>query len=109
MIENLKKNFEIFNKKFVSWPNNNRDKFFKKFVENSIKKSDALPFKIPKNINLVIVDADTGLRPDNNTKRTILESFKTKDNFFVGLENQKNKDKLGINDSQTKEPILKFY
>ena len=82
---------------------------FKKFVENSIKKSDALPFKIPKNINLVIVDVDTGLRPDNNTKRTILESFKTKDNFFVGLENQKNKDKLGINDSQTKEPILKFY
>ena len=33
MIENLKKNFEVFNKKFVSWPNNNRDKFFKKFIE----------------------------------------------------------------------------
>ena len=67
------------------------------------------PTIVAKKGDLVIVDVDTGLRPDNNTKRTILESFKTKDNFFVGLENQKNKDKLGINDSQTKEPILKFY
>ena len=34
---------------------------FKKFVENVVKKRDALPFRIPKNINLVMVDVETGL------------------------------------------------
>lgn len=34
---------------------------FKKFVENVVKKRDALPFRIPKNIYLVMVDAETGL------------------------------------------------
>ena len=33
MIEKLKKNFEIFNKKFIKWPDNTRDKNFKKFIE----------------------------------------------------------------------------
>ena len=51
---------------------------FKKFVENVVKKKDALPFKIPKNINLVMVDVETGLPPNTNTKSVIYESFKSR-------------------------------
>ena len=36
---------------------------------------------MPKNINLVQVDADTGKLPNANTKVTIYESFKENDNF----------------------------
>ena len=36
-----------------------------------VKKKDALPFKVPKNINLVMIDADTGLQPNANSKKTI--------------------------------------
>ena len=82
---------------------------FKKFVENVVKKRDALPFRIPKNINLVMVDAQTGLPQNANTKKAIYESFKSKDNFIIGLENPLNKDKLGLYDSKNKKSILRFY
>jgi len=82
---------------------------FKKFVENVVKKKDALPFKIPKNINLVIVDVDTGLEPNNNTKKVIYESFKPEDQFRAGIEKLYNKDTLGIYDSEKQNTILRFY
>jgi len=82
---------------------------FKKFVENVVKKSDALPFRIPQIINLVIVDAETGLPGNVNTKKVIYESFKSKDNFITGLEKSLNKDKLGLYDSETERSILRFY
>ena len=78
---------------------------FKTFV----KKKDARPFKIPKNINLVLVDAETGMKADINTKKVIYESFKTKDNFMVILEKSFNKDKLGFYDSANRRKILRFY
>ena len=82
---------------------------FKKFVENVVKKKDARPFKIPKNINLTIVDVETGLLPNTNTKRVIYESFKPEDNFIVNLEKSSNKDRLDFYDSENKIVILKFY
>ena len=82
---------------------------FKKFVENVVKKREALPFRIPKNINLVLVDVETGLPPNTNTKRVIYESFKPKDNFITGLEESLNKDKLGLYDFETERSILRFY
>jgi len=81
---------------------------FKKFVSNVVKKKDAPPFKIPKNINLVMVDEETGLPPDQNTKKIIYESFKRAD-LLVGLEKQINKDKLSFIDSEAKKTILRFY
>ena len=36
-----------------------------------VKKKDALPFKVPKNISLVVVDAESGLEPNANTKKII--------------------------------------
>ena len=82
---------------------------FKKFVERVVKKKDALPFRVPQGIRLVIIDVETGLQPNINTKRIIYESFKTKNNIIVGLENFFNKDKLEFYDSENKKTILRFY
>ena len=82
---------------------------FKKFVESVVKKKDARPFEVPKNINLVMVDVKTGLPPNSNTRKVIYESFKQKDNFVSGLENLSNKDRLGLYDSENERKILRFY
>ena len=82
---------------------------FKKFVENVVKKKEARPFKIPKNINLIMVDVETGLPPNADTKNIIYESFKSEDNFIVGLEKSLNKDRLRFYDSETESLILRFY
>jgi len=82
---------------------------FKKFVKNVVKKKEALPFKVPKNINLVMVDAETGLQPNINTKKIIYESFKSDDHFMVDLEKSFSTDTLGFYDSENIEKIYKFY
>ena len=82
---------------------------FKKFVENVVKKREAHPFKIPKNINLMMVDVETGLLPNTNTKKVIYESFKTEDNFVTSLEKSYNKSRLGLYDSENERKILRFY
>ena len=69
---------------------------FKKFVKNIIKKKDARPFKIPKNINLVMVDVETGLPTNVEAKNIIYESFKQMDNTTLSLEKLSNKDRLGL-------------
>jgi penicillin-binding protein 1A len=82
---------------------------FKKFVKKVVKKRDALPFKVPKNITLVMVDAETGLKPNNNTKKIIYEAFKKNNIYSDGFENLSNTDILTFNDSESKKDILKFY
>ena len=74
-----------------------------------IKKKDARPFKVPKDINLVMIDVETGLPPNNNTKNAIYESFKSRDSFFTNLEKMSNKDRLGIDDSKKQKTIFRFY
>jgi len=82
---------------------------FKKFVKKVVKKRDALPFKVPKDISLVVVDIENGLQPNANTQKIIYESFKRKNDIIVGLENLSDKDRFGFYDSENKEVILKFY
>ena len=82
---------------------------FKKFIKNVVKKKDSLPFKIPKNINLVIVDAETGLKPNIDTKKVIYESFKSGDNFIANLEKLSNKDRLQFYNNEKQTTILRFY
>jgi len=82
---------------------------FKKFVKKIIKKKDALPFKIPKDINLVIVDIETGLPPNSSTKKVIYESFKSHTNLSSKFEQLTNKDKLGLYDPLANTIVLKFY
>ena len=104
--ENLEQLFELAEKE------NNIDVIkdcFKKFIKNVVKKKEALPFKIPKNINLVIVDVETGLTPNDNTKKMIYESFKTGDNFIVSLEKLSNKNRLSFYDSENQKATLRFY
>ena len=82
---------------------------FKKFVKNVIKKKDALPFRVPKNINLVMVDVETGLQANINTKKIIYESFKVNDHFIVDIEKLSNKNMLEFSDSQNRKRIFRFY
>jgi len=82
---------------------------FKEFVKKVVKKKDAMPFKIPESINLVMVDAETGLRPNTKTKKTIYESFKSVDVLTVNVEKSSNKDTLGLNDSENQNLTLRFY
>ena len=57
----------------------------------------------------MIVDVETGLQPNNNTKKVIYESFKEEDNFIVGLENLSDKNRFGFYDSDNQRTILRFY
>ena len=82
---------------------------FKKFVQNVVRKKDALTFKVPQNINLVLVDVETGLEPNFNTKKFIYESFKSKNNSIIGLEKNTDKDKLSYSNSKIQKTILRFY
>ncbi len=82
---------------------------FKKFVKNVVIKKEARPFRIPKNINLVLVDVETGLLPNSKTKKIIYESFKPEDNFVDDLENRSNRSTLEFYDSKKEETILRFY
>tara|TARA_B100000029_G_scaffold510335_1_gene601533 strand:- start:4222 stop:6579 length:2358 start_codon:yes stop_codon:yes gene_type:complete len=82
---------------------------FKSFIKKVVKRKDAKPFKIPKNIHLVLVDVETGMKANSNTKKIIYESFKTKDNSMVILEKSSNKDKLDFYDSTNQRTILRFY
>ena len=82
---------------------------FKEFVKKVIKKKDAIPFRVPESINLVMVDVDTGLPPSSNSKKIIYESFKPKDEFLADLEKYSDKARLELNDSKDKKNVLRFY
>jgi len=82
---------------------------FKQFVQSVVKKQDALPFRIPKDIKFVMVDVDTGLPPTNSSKSIIYESFKPEDNYLAGLEKLTNKDTLIGYDSEDRTKVLRFY
>ena len=81
---------------------------FKKFVKSVVKKKEATPFKIPKNINLVMVDPETGLPANKETKNIIYESFKPNDNLIVDLRKLYNKD-IKKDDSKNNNLVFKFY
>ena len=82
---------------------------FKKFVKNVVIKKEARPFRVPKNINLVLVDVETGLPPNSKTKKIIYESFKPQDNFIDNLEKFSNRSTLDFYDSKNQKTILRFY
>ena len=77
---------------------------FKTFIKKAVKKNEARPFKVAKNIIMMVVDAKTGKRASFGSKKTIIEVFK-KNRFeninFGGNDNLKYKVE-GNN-------ILEFY
>ena len=76
---------------------------FKKFIEDSVKKSDARPFKAAKDTVMMVVDPLTGQKAKFTSKDTIIEVFK-KENVANGKVRQLNSDRLDGNNN-----ILKFY
>ena len=77
---------------------------FKAFIKNAVKKKDARPFKVAKNIKMMVIDLITGKKANFGSKKTIIEAFKTNrvENF-----NFKGKDDLQY--KIDKSNILKFY
>ena len=75
---------------------------FKNFIKNSVKKSEARPFKAAKDTVMMVVDASTGQKAKFTSKNTIIEVFKKK-NVVDGKVLYSNSDRMDINN------ILKFY
>ncbi|WP_440654538.1 penicillin-binding protein 1A [Candidatus Pelagibacter sp. HIMB1506] len=75
---------------------------FKNFIKNSVKKSEARPFKAAKDTVMMVVDTSTGQKAKFTSKNTIIEVFKKK-NVVDGKVLYSNFDRMDINN------ILKFY
>ncbi len=75
---------------------------FKEFIEKSVKKSEARPFKVPKKMTLMVVDPLTGEKAKFNSKNTIIEAYKSK-NVLNGKVLYSDNNRLDTNN------ILKFY
>ena len=76
---------------------------FKSFINKAVKKENTRPFKIPEKITLMVVDSQTGKKVSFNSKKTLIESFKSEkinQNFDISL---KNNNRFNFNN------ILKFY
>ena len=76
---------------------------FKSFIKKSVKRSEARPFKVAKNIKFLVIDQKTGRKADFGSKTTIIEAFK-KNNLTKNL--LINDD---LNLKLDKNNILKFY
>ncbi len=76
---------------------------FKSFIKKAIKKEDARPFKVAKNIKFLVIDESTGRKADFRSKKTVIEAFKLNDST----------KKINLNDNLNikvdKNNILKFY
>jgi len=77
---------------------------FKEFIKNAVNNYQARPFKVAKNIKMMVVDAKTGKKADFGSKKTIIESFKKEK-----IENELNVGIDGLNYKISKNDILKFY
>jgi len=49
---------------------------FKAFMEQALADTPGIPFRIPPGVDLVRIDADTGLLPGASTSRILVEAFK---------------------------------
>ena len=77
---------------------------FKEFIKKAVTNYEARPFKIAKNIKMMVVDTKTGKKADFGSKKTIIEAFKK--------EKIENKLNIGIDNFMykiSKNNILKFY
>ncbi len=77
---------------------------FKAFIKNAVKKKDARPFKVSKNIKMMVVDLITGKKANFGSKKTIIEEFKKN-----RLENINFEGKDDLQYKVKKNNILKFY
>ncbi len=77
---------------------------FKEFIKKAVNNYEARPFKIPKGIKMMVIDAETGKKADFGSKETIIESYKKEK-----IENQAYTSNDKNNFYKFKKNILKFY
>tara|TARA_B100000700_G_scaffold45332_1_gene47418 strand:- start:4843 stop:7185 length:2343 start_codon:yes stop_codon:yes gene_type:complete len=77
---------------------------FKDFIEKAVNNYEARPFKVSKDIKMMVVDSVTGKKADFGSKKTLIESFKKEK-----IENKANVGIYDINYRISKNNILKFY
>ena len=75
---------------------------FKDFVEKSVKKSNARPFKVAEGITMMVVDPKSGEKAKFSSKNTIVEAYKKK-NVVDGKVLYTNSNRLDTAN------ILEFY
>ncbi len=77
---------------------------FKSFIKNAVDKTDARPFKVAKNIKMMVIDPVTGKKANFASKKTIIEVYK---------KNKIENNNLDVKDDLylkiNKNNILKFY
>ena len=76
---------------------------FKSFVKRAVKKKDARPFKVPKNITMMDIDPVSGEKASFGSKEKIIEAYKEKN---INYENYQFRE---INDRFKNSNILRFY
>ncbi len=77
---------------------------FKHFIQKTANNYEARPFKVSKNIKMMVVDVNTGKKADYKSKKTIIEAYKKEkfeNRFNTGIDN------LGY--ALPKNNILRFY
>jgi penicillin-binding protein 1A len=74
---------------------------FKSFIKKAVKKEDARPFKVAKNILMKVIDPVTGKKAEIGTRNTIIEAYKD-----LKIESLLNQD---ISDRFKNDNILRFY
>ena len=78
---------------------------FKLFMKNAVKRKDSRPFKVAKNIKMMVVDPITGEKAKFGSKKTIIEAYKKENirNLNLNLNNGNLKYRFN------KHNILQFY
>ena len=71
------------------------------FIKTSVNKFDSRPFKVPNDIVMMVIDANSGKKVKFNTRNTIIENYKKKDLVDNIVRNSNN--------IIEKNDILKFY
>ena len=75
---------------------------FKDFVEKSVKKSNARPFKVAEGITMMVIDPESGKKAKFSSRNTIVEAYKKK-NVVDGKVLYTNSNRLDTAN------ILEFY
>jgi len=74
---------------------------FKSFIKNAVNKEEARPFKVADNILMMVIDPITGKKSVTQSKKTIIEAYKS-----TQIKNYSN---LNTNNRLKNDNILKFY
>ncbi len=77
---------------------------FKAFIKNAVNKKDARPFKVAKNIEMMVIDPITGQKANFLSKKTIVEAYKKNQ-----LEYKDFKSNYELGYKLNKKNIFKFY